>query len=120
MSKIKITEDELKQIVNESVKRVLSEGWGAGINAGLDKFKSTKDSKMGLSNRVTQSINAANMGSKYSEVYNMCLNLRHSIKNLGDSGFITKQEADYLIQLITDKIVDFLMERKEKLGLKTY
>ena len=118
MDKIKITEDELKKIVNESVKRVLSEGWGAGIKAGLNKFNST-DKNMGLSNRVTQSINAANMGSKFDKAYNMCFDLSISIQELGQSGFMTKQEANNLQKSISE-IKDFLRNKRNELGLNTY
>ena len=118
MDKIKITEDELKKIVNESVKRVLSEGWGAGIKAGLNKFNST-DKNMWLSNRVTQSINAANMGSKFDKAYNMCFDLGISIQELGQSGFMTKQEANNLQKSISE-IKDFLRNKRNELGLNTY
>lgn len=119
MDKIKITEDELKQIVNESVKRVLSEGWGAGIRAGLNKFNSTADKNMGLSNRVTQSINAANMGSKFEKAYNMCFDLGISIQELGQSGFMTKQEVNNLNKSINE-IMEFLRNKRNELGLNTY
>lgn len=105
MSKIKITEDELKQIVNESVKRVLSENAMFNTMGAIDAAKNSWNKNKGLNfgSRVAQAVNAGNKGYQFTNVGVLVDKLTSAIQNAANSGLLTSEKAqmyiDYLNQL---------------------
>ena len=112
MDKIKITEDELKQIVNESVKRVLSENamfnTRGAINAAKNNWNKNKGTNFG--SRVAQAVSAGNKGYQYTNVGVLVDKLTSAIQNAANSGLLTSEKAqmyiEYLRQLDHEIIVN--------------
>lgn len=83
MNKIRITEDELKQIINESVKKVLNEGSFSNItgatNAAVKRLRQNKGSGFGA--RLMDTLDASNKGYQQKNIKGLVDKLIPAIKN---------------------------------------
>lgn len=104
MAKIKITEEELKQIVNESVKRVLSENVLFNTMDAVDAAKNNwgKNKKLNFGSRVAQAVDAGNKGYQYGNVSELAYKLRCAIQKAANAGLLTSEKAEMYIEYLTE------------------
>lgn len=120
MAKIKITEEELKQIVNESVKRVLKEdsffNMEGGYNAMKNNLGQTKG--QGFGTRLAKAVTAGNQGYKVNKVKGLIYDLKSAFSELQHTGMISNEEFEELHGKLSE-ILEMLYNRQESMGLKS-
>lgn len=66
MAKIKITENELKQIIEESVNKIVSEAWqddfGRAVGSGFDNAKGQMQNAKGFGNKMKAGVSGFKKG----------------------------------------------------------
>lgn len=104
MAKIKITEEELKQIVNESVKRVLSENVLFNTMGAIDAAKNNWVRNKGLNfgSRVAQAVNAGNKGYQDTNVSVLVDKLEYAVQKAANAGLLTSEKAQIYIGYLRD------------------
>ena len=119
MAKIKITEEELKQIVNESVKKVLKEGSFYNMEGGYNAMKNNlgQTKGQGFGTRVAKAVTAGNQGYKANKVKGLIFDLKSAFSELQHTGMISNEEFEAVSEKLSE-IQEMLYNREESMGLK--
>lgn len=119
MAKIKITEEELKQIVNESVKKVLKEGSFYNMEGGYNAMKKNlgQTKGQGFGTRVAKAVTAGNQGYKANKVKGLIFDLNSAFSELRNTGMVSNEEFEALSEKLSE-IKEMLYDREESMGLK--
>ena len=88
---MRISEQRLNQIINESIQESLN-GMVSGFNAARHNYKGNSGQTFG--NRVMNAANAGNQGYRLQEFQSALYDLKHKARELSESGLIT--DAQYV------------------------
>jgi hypothetical protein len=92
---MRISEQRLNQIINESIQESLN-GMVSGFNAARHNYKGNKDQSFG--NRVMNAANAGNQGYRLQEFLDAIDEVETQAQELSDSGFISDEQRETILR----------------------
>ena len=119
MQRIKISEQDLNKIINESVKKVLKEGGLYNMEGGYNAMKNNlgQTKGQGFGTRVAKAVTAGNQGYKANKVKGLLFDLKSAFNELQNTGMISNEEFEALSEKLTE-IQEMLYNREESMGLR--
>ena len=119
MQRIKISEQDLNRIINESVKKVLKEGGLYNMEGGYNAMKNNlgQTKGQGFGTRVAKAVTAGNQGYKANKVKGLIFDLKSAFSELQNAGVISNEEFEALHEKLTE-IQEMLYNREESMGLR--
>lgn len=119
MQRIKISEQDLHRIINESVKKVLKEGGLYNMEGGYNAMKNNlgQTKGQGFGTRVAKAVTAGNQGYKANKVKGLLFDLKSAFNELRNTGVISNEEFEALSGKLSE-IQEMLYNREESMGLR--
>lgn len=113
---MRISEQRLNQIINESIQESLSSVVG-GLRAARHNYKANDYQSGG--NRVVNAVNAGNQGYRWREFMDALLEVSVQARKLRDSGFMSGEQYDTISRNMSE-IRMAMRDMSHSKGINTY